>query len=276
MRLAVRGWVSRYALCCQEYKPACILLCGDEQADMHLAAAGMGIRMKIAMIRHGKTPGNEKKRYIGRTDESILPSCAADILALRVCLQKQFPDFLQAFWAVSPMLRCLQTAALLSGEGKEKVLALSAAQLYDLLRRQKMQVVEGLRECDFGEFENKNYRELSDNVSYQRWIDSGGMLPFPGGESKEEFEERSCRAFMKLLREIPSGRDVVLVAHGGTIMSILSRFALDEEGGRRDYFGWSVPNAQGYLLKLEGGAELAEGEAEPGPVLHVCSKLRKF
>lgn len=34
------------------------------------------------------------------------------------------------------------------------------------------------RECDFGIFEGKNYEELKENRDYQRWLDSGGVLPF--------------------------------------------------------------------------------------------------
>lgn len=49
-------------------------------------------------------------------------------------------------------------------------------------------IIEELSECDFGEFENKNYKELSGNQDYQRWIDSNGTLPFPGGESREAFK----------------------------------------------------------------------------------------
>lgn len=33
-------------------------------------------------------------------------------------------------------------------------------------------IIEELAECDFGEFENKNYKELEGNAKYQAWIDS--------------------------------------------------------------------------------------------------------
>ena len=57
-----------------------------------------------------------------------------------------------------------------------------------------------LAECDFGEFENKNYKELSDNPHYQEWIDSNGTLPFPGGESKEECADRNLKGFDEVLK----------------------------------------------------------------------------
>lgn len=43
------------------------------------------------------------------------------------------------------------------------------------------------REIDFGLFEYKNYAQLNGNPEYQAWIDSGGRIPYPGGESRDEF-----------------------------------------------------------------------------------------
>lgn len=44
---------------------------------------------------------------------------------------------------------------------------------------------------NFGEWELKSYKELSTDIrfrdSYQAWIDSGGTLAFPNGESRKEF-----------------------------------------------------------------------------------------
>jgi len=52
-------------------------------------------------------------------------------------------------------------------------------------------------EMDFGAFEGHNYQELSGDPAYQRWIDSGGTLPFPEGESREEFIRRSVAGSKK-------------------------------------------------------------------------------
>lgn len=50
---------------------------------------------------------------------------------------------------------------------------------------------------DFGAFEGHNYQELSGDPAYQRWIDSGGTLPFPEGESREEFIRRNVAGYEK-------------------------------------------------------------------------------
>ena len=121
--------------------------------------------LKLILIRHGETQGNKLKRYIGkRTDEPLCPE-AGNMLA-----QLAYPE-VQAVYA-SPMIRCTQTAGILF-PGK------------------KLNIIDELAECDFGEFENKNYQELDGNEHYQSWIDSGGLLPFPGGESREEFKRRN-------------------------------------------------------------------------------------
>ena len=52
---------------------------------------------------------------------------------------------------------------------------------------------------DFGAFEGHNYQELSGDPAYQRWIDSGGTLPFPEGESREEFIRRNVAGYEKML-----------------------------------------------------------------------------
>ena len=119
--------------------------------------------LKLYMIRHGMTYGNTQGRYIGTTDEPLLPEEAAD-------LKKYDLGRVDRVYA-SPRKRCRETAEI-------------------LYPGQEITLVEEFAECDFGEFENKNYQELSGNPNYQKWVDSGGTLEFPGGESRKEFRER--------------------------------------------------------------------------------------
>ena len=125
------------------------------------------------MVRHGKTYGNTQGRYIGTTDEHLMESESDALLDL------SFSPVQCVF--VSPMIRCRETALLIFPE-------------------QEYMMIDGFRECDFGEFENKNYQELSDRKSYQQWIDSEGTLGFPGGESMLEFKERTLGAFDQMIQ----------------------------------------------------------------------------
>ena len=184
--------------------------------------------MQIILIRHGATPGNLKKRYVGRTDESLSEEGQKALLREGNQLDV-IPDRL----FLSPMKRCLETADLLF-PGMEQ------------------EIVPDLRECDFGEFEYRNYLEMKDDPLYNKWIGSGGTDPFPDGESPAEFRKRSVKAFMETMRrEAIQGRDeetVVFVVHGGTIMAVMAALAVP----RRGYFDWQIGNAKGYIFEVTG------------------------
>ena len=188
---------------------------------------------ELILIRHGKTAGNLLGRYIGsRTDEPLCDEGREELAG------KQLPEVERLY--VSPMKRCVETAEI----------------LWPGFDRKKMQKVTDLRECDFGDFENKNYKELSGNGDYQAWIDSNGTLPFPGGESNEAFRKRCCQAFQRITeglqkQEEKTGQTIraAVVVHGGTIMAILERFGTP----KKNYFDYQVKNGCGYrLTPVEG------------------------
>lgn len=181
--------------------------------------------MRTALIRHGKTQGNLEGRYIGcRTDEGL---CPAGMKELREKMaEKKYPPVQRVF--ASPMRRCLETARL----------------LYPAV---PLLIIPDFRECDFGDFEGRNYEELNGRPDYQAWIDSNGSLPFPHGESQAQATERIVGAFDRLLpalRALPCA----VIAHGGTLMAIMSVYARP----KRDYFSYQVKNGEGFLLDLDG------------------------
>lgn len=179
--------------------------------------------MTAVLIRHGATQGNLEGRYIGcRTDE---PLCPQGIAALA---GRSYPPVTRVF--VSPMLRCAQTAAI----------------LYPGL---SVTVVHGLRECDFGEFENRNYAELNGHPAYQRFIDSGGEAAFPGGECRAEFAARCVRAYKEASLSVGPEETAAFIVHGGTIMAIMERYA--RPAGR--YFDFQVRAGEGFVLEDGGG-----------------------
>ena len=185
--------------------------------------------MKLFMIRHGATAGNLEKRYIGTTDEALSREGIA--LLENCCREGKYPDADHIF--VSPMKRCIQTARIIY-PGREYT------------------VIEGLSECDFGSFENKNYEELKENPLYQPWIDSGGRMPFPGGESREAFSERCVCAFARAVElcsadtKAGAKRSAAFIIHGGTIMSIMEKYAVP----KGEYYDFQIGNGEGYELIL--------------------------
>ena len=132
------------------------------------------------------------------------------------------------------MKRCIETADILY-PGKVPIL------------------VPQWKEMDFGLFEGKNYQELNGDKQYQAWIDSGGTLPFPQGESRPCFLQRCSQGMYESVdryRELfTGGVKIGCVVHGGTIMALLSTFY----GG--EYFDYQVKNGSGYccMLSLQNG-----------------------
>lgn len=196
---------------------------------------------ELILIRHGKTAGNLLGRYIGsRTDEPLCDEGREGLAG------KQLPEVERLY--VSPMKRCVETAEI----------------LWPGFDRKKMQKVTDLRECDFGDFENKNYKELSGNGDYQAWIDSNGTLPFPNGESMDAFKSRCLEAFARIVEEvsgaeqewIASGKTGIfragIVVHGGTIMAILEQYGYPKAA----YFDYQVKNGCGYRLTPVEGTRL--------------------
>lgn len=194
--------------------------------------------MKIYLIRHGKTKGNMEKRYVGCTDEGLCPDGVAEVESLRERYEYGIGKPSQI--VISPMRRCVETGKLLFPDSRQIS-------------------VDEFKECDFGEFEYKNYEELTRNPYYEKWLESGGNIAFPGGESKQEFQERVVEKFRKLLvdgrlklealedkKGVANEDRIVLVVHGGTIMSILDRFSEPH----KDYYDWQVENGHGYVGDL--------------------------
>ena len=177
--------------------------------------------MKIIFIRHGKTQGNIEKKYIGSTDQQL---CDMGIDELK---ENRYPDC--EIVISSPMKRCMQTA--------------------DIIYPHKKNVIKnGFRECDFGDFEKKDHVELSADPYYQKWIDSGGTLPFPNGESPCGFKERCIDTFNEIIEEHSRNSSLALIVHGGTIMSIMEKYAVPE----KPFYDWHCENGHGYICGYDG------------------------
>ena len=183
--------------------------------------------MEVIFIRHLATPGNEKRQYIGWTDE---PLSDRAVTAFRERQEEPeavpYPK-IQCLTA-SPMSRCIRTAEL-------------------IWTGVPMRTDPLLRECDFGRFEGKTYEDLKDEPAYIRWLESGGMTAFPEGESQEAFRVRCELGVRKWIRRwIKEGAErAAFVVHGGTIMAALSRMA----EGAHSFYDWQAGNGCGYSAK---------------------------
>lgn len=176
--------------------------------------------MKIIFIRHGQTKGNEEKRYIGRSDESLSQKGIEEIK------NRLYPDVDTVL--VSPMKRCVETAKIIYPDSKYII-------------------CNDFRECDFGIFEGKNYDELKNDSDYQKWIDSMGTMAIPQGESHEQFKTRCCNEFESIVKAFQG--TAALIVHGGTIMAVLEKYAVPRSG----FYSYQVKNGCGYITEFENG-----------------------
>jgi len=172
--------------------------------------------MKLVLMRHAATPGNEARRYVGsRTDEPLSSK------GIEQC--RRAGAFVQVDKVyTSPMLRARQTAEL-------------------CFPRAEIVPVPGLEEFDFGDFEGRCPDDMEHDAAYRAWVDSNCEGQCPGGESRDDFARRTKAALAQLLVQAHAhGEDlVVVVAHGGTIMAALDGF-----------YDKHVDNCEGYVVDV--------------------------
>ena len=189
--------------------------------------------MEVIFIRHLPTPGNEKKQYIGRTDEVLSSGSVTSFhkkreMYLKSQKEGKYPPFYPPAEMIvaSPMKRCVQTAEL-------------------IYPGQKIVTEPELRECDFGRFEGKTYEELKGDPAYIAWLESGGTLAFPEGEDQETFRNRCAEGVRRWLHKgaAEKKRSIAFVVHGGTIMAALHRLA----EGEHSFYDWQTGNGRGFL-----------------------------
>lgn len=205
--------------------------------------------MEVYLIRHGGTKGNLEHRYVGRTDEGILENEWKNLRKTGEELGQMNHIF------TSPLLRCVQSAEALfrksqinTGGNKAEAQNVDTHESRKQIPSPIVEVVDDFREMDFGAFEYKNFQELNGNPDYQKFIDSGGRIAFPGGEEPEHFKARCRRAFENCMKKAckEQWEKVAFVVHGGTIMAIMEAYGLPKQG----YFDYQVKNGEGFFGRV--------------------------
>ncbi len=191
---------------------------------------------KIHLIRHGLTEGNLKQQYIGSTDLPLAGVGVKELMKLRDELDYPKVDKVYS----SPMLRCKQTAAI-------------------LYPSKDIQLVDNLREIDFGEFEGKTAGELESLPSYADWA-AGRINAAPGGEDNTEFTKRLCVGLNQIVRDMmASGAEhSAVIMHGGAIMALLSACAVP----RRSMVEWTCAAGSGFSLLITPSLYHSSGVVE--------------
>lgn len=180
---------------------------------------------QIHFIRHGITDGNIKGQYIGSTN---LPLNDIGIEQIRF-LDENYIYPGAATYFTSPLDRCRKTLELIYPNANPIV-------------------IDAFRECDFGEFEGLAADDLKDNRDFSDWLASDGQTAPPSGESGAVFGHRVCQAFERIVEALmkTATPSAVVVAHGGTIMTILAQYGLPEASMSE----WTMNPGCGYSVRI--------------------------
>jgi alpha-ribazole phosphatase len=157
------------------------------------------------LIRHGEPSEEARHRCYGSLDVGLSETGRAQMTQVAEYLKH---DRVAAIYT-SPRSRALESARILGAA------ALCA-----------IEVVEGLREIDFGDFEGLAYDEIAARYPdlYRQWMETPTEIQFPNGESFSAMRVRVLRAFDAIQCE-REGQTVALVSHGG-VNRILLAWAL--------------------------------------------------
>lgn len=185
--------------------------------------------LTLYFIRHGETIYSQTGGYCGTLDPDLTPA-GHEMAAL----------FAEAFhtipWEavyVSPMKRTIATATpLCNATGME------------------MQLRDGLREMNFGEWEGKSQEEIKQLYleDYVHWMTEPSWNPPTGGETAVEVVSRASLVIAEIKEKFPAG-NVLVVSHKTTIRTILCSLLGIDLGRYRDRI--DMPAASVSVVKFD-------------------------
>jgi alpha-ribazole phosphatase len=157
------------------------------------------------LIRHGEPSEEAHHRCYGSLDVGLSQKGRAQMQQVAEYLK---PKSIAAVYA-SPRSRAQESAEVLA-----------AAQSCPT------EIIDDLREIDFGDFEGLAYDEIATRYAdlYRQWMEKPTEVRFPNGESFPEMRTRVLKAF-EAIRSAREGQTVAIVSHGG-VNRILLAWAL--------------------------------------------------
>jgi len=180
---------------------------------------------RLILIRHGESVANAERRFTVGPFEPLTPRGREEALAIARAVRARFDPV--ALYA-SPFVRALETARHVGS-----------------LLGLEPQVVEDLREQDFGELRGRPYGEYAHDPSAQgigRWEHRP-----PGGETLLEVARRAGAA-LDALAKAHLGQEIVVVSHGAVMAALRGHAA-----GHFRSTPSPTPNCGGYLLSWRSG-----------------------
>lgn len=160
--------------------------------------------MILLLVRHGETPWNGEQRCQGHSDIELNELGIRQARALARSLGK---EPLVAVYS-SPLKRALQTAQ-------------EIAHIHQLT----VNVEEGIKEINQGDYEGLTAQELFQNHAdfLEKWLKEPAHLKIPNGESMREVQERAWRTIERIASRHEKGSMVVVVSHNLCISTVLCK-----------------------------------------------------
>lgn len=161
------------------------------------------MKTRLFLVRHGEVEADYQRVFGGRLDMNLSPRGQAQARAMAAFLE---PAPLDQIYA-SPMKRVQQTLAPLVNA-----------------HRPAPQMLEGLREVDFGAWTGLTWEQVHDRfgASAFSWLTQLAQGGIPEAEPPEAFATRVRRCLDEILATAP-GRSVAVVCHGGVIRMLLAQ-----------------------------------------------------
>jgi alpha-ribazole phosphatase len=155
------------------------------------------------LIRHGEPAEEARHRCYGSLDAGLSETGRAQMAQVAEYLKG---EPVAAIYT-SPRSRALESARILGAVAPCCI-----------------EIVEDLREIDFGDFEGLAYDEIAARYPdlYRQWMETPTEVRFPNGESFSAMRGRVLRAFDTIQREW-EGQTVAIVSHGGVNRVVLAR-----------------------------------------------------
>ena len=192
--------------------------------------------LTLYFLRHGETTHSRTGGFCGALDPDLTPIGLE--MAESFANTYQHLDWTAAF--VSPMKRTIATAKpLLNAIGLE------------------MQLRDGLREIEYGEWEDKTADAVKQTHTqdYLHWLAEPAWNPPTGGETAVQVASRASLVVAEIQSQYPSGQ-ILVVSHKATIRIILCNLLGIDLGRYRDRI--AMPVASLSVVKFDKHGPLLE------------------
>lgn len=155
---------------------------------------------RLFLVRHGVTEYNLTRRFAGYSDVELNDEGYQQVEKLRDSLANEKIDVAYS----SDLQRALVTAEVICAEHSVDIIACPE-----------------LRECNYGEVEGLTFQEINERYPEvaKLVVNFNLSLSFPGGESFEEFIERTVK-FLDRLDNHELSETILIVSHSGPLRTL--------------------------------------------------------